>query len=197
MIKQQCRKVYSPGKNLSVDESLVLFKGKLSFIQYIKSKRARFGIKLFQLCISSGIPLDFLVYHGDLAPMLVEMGEGALMTERIPATLMERYLHKGHHLFIDNYYTSNILAKYFVERDTHVTGIIRDNRKNFLSELEAVQLGKRQAAFYQHEGNVIAKYRATKDSASNKPKIVNVLSTAHDASFGNTNRRDSRGGSKI
>ena len=75
MIKQQCREVYSPGKNLSVDESLVLFKGRLSFMQYIKSKRARFGIKLFQLCTSSGIPLDFLVYHGNLAPMLVEMGE--------------------------------------------------------------------------------------------------------------------------
>ena len=115
------------------------------------------------------------------------------MTERISATLMERYLHKGHHLFIDNYYTSNILAKYFVERGTHVTGTIRDNRKNFPAELKAIQLGKGQAAFYQHEGTVITKYRATKDSVSKKPKIVNVLSTAHGASFGNINRRDSDG----
>ena len=72
----------------SVDWNLVLFKGRLSFIQYIKLKRATFGIKLFPLCTSSGIPLD-------LVPRLVEMGEG-LMTERIPATLMERYLYKGH-----------------------------------------------------------------------------------------------------
>ena len=112
------------------------------------------------------------------------------MTERIPATLIERYLHKGHHLFIDNYYTYNILAKYFIERGIHVTGTIRHNRKNFPAELKAIQLGKGQAAFYQHEGTVIAKYRATKNSASKKPKIVNVLSTAHGASFGNTNRRD-------
>ena len=108
LIMQQCREVYSPGKNLSVDESLVLFKGRFSFMQYIKSKRARFGIKLFQLCTVSGIPLYFLAYHGNLAPILVEMGEGAMMTERNPAILMERHLHKGHHLFIDNYYTSNI-----------------------------------------------------------------------------------------
>ena len=50
MIKDRCGKVYSPGKNLSMDESLVLFKGRLSFKQYINTKRARFGIKLYQLC---------------------------------------------------------------------------------------------------------------------------------------------------
>ena len=82
------------------------------------------------------------------------------------------------------------MAKYFIERGTHV---IRDNRKNFPAELKAIQLGKGQATFYQHEGTVITKYRATKDSASKKPKIVNVLSTAHGASFGNTNRRDKDG----
>ena len=42
MIKRRCSEVYHPGKKLSVDESLVLFKGRLSFKQYIKSKRARF-----------------------------------------------------------------------------------------------------------------------------------------------------------
>ena len=45
MIKDRCCRVYSPGKCLSMDESLVLFKGRLSFKQYISSKRARFGIK--------------------------------------------------------------------------------------------------------------------------------------------------------
>ena len=32
MMKQLCREVYSPGKDLSVNESLVLFKGRLSFM---------------------------------------------------------------------------------------------------------------------------------------------------------------------
>ena len=59
MIKDQCGKVYSPGKSLSMDESLVLFKERLSFKQYISSKRARFGIKLYQLCTFNGILLDF------------------------------------------------------------------------------------------------------------------------------------------
>ena len=39
MIKKRCSDVYSPAKHLSMDESLVLFKGRLSFKQYIKTKR--------------------------------------------------------------------------------------------------------------------------------------------------------------
>ena len=56
--------VYSPGKNLSIDESLVLFKGRLKFKQYFKTNCARFGIKLYELCTSDGITLDFLIYCG-------------------------------------------------------------------------------------------------------------------------------------
>ena len=59
--------------------------------------------------------------------------------------------------------------------------------------MKAIHLGKGQAAFYQCEGNVITNYKVTKDSASKKPKIVNVLNTAHGALFGNTNRRDRDG----
>ena len=92
---------FSPGKDVSIDESLVLFMGRLSFQQHIKSKRARFGIKLYQLCTSNGILLDFIVHHGNIAPQLIEMEEEALITEGIPATLMERYFGKGHNLYID------------------------------------------------------------------------------------------------
>jgi len=50
-LRERCRKVYYPGKNLSVDESLVLFKGRVHFKQFIRTKRARFGIKLFELLL--------------------------------------------------------------------------------------------------------------------------------------------------
>ena len=64
MIREWCCKVYYSEKQLSVDESLVLFKGRLHVKQYIKTKRARFGIKLYELTSSDGITLDFLVYCG-------------------------------------------------------------------------------------------------------------------------------------
>ena len=193
MIRNTCSEVYSPGKYLSMDESLVLFKGRLSFKQYISSKRSRFGIKLYQLCTANGILLDFLVYHGNMSTELNEMGQHSLLTERIPTILMQKYLNKGHHLFVDNYYTSLGLANHLLENGTHITGTIRDNRKHFPNELKAVQLGKGEAAYYQSDGIVIAKFRAHKDKAVGKPKTVHILSTAHGAEMGNTSKRDRDG----
>ena len=61
---ERFRKVYQTGKILSADESPVLFIGRLKFKQYIKTKRSRFGIKLYELATSHGITLDLLVYSG-------------------------------------------------------------------------------------------------------------------------------------
>nr|XP_004207578.2 piggyBac transposable element-derived protein 4-like [Hydra vulgaris] len=64
ILRNRFKIVYKPGKNLSVDESLVLYKGRLHFCQYIITKRACFGIKLYKLATSKGTTLDFFVYCG-------------------------------------------------------------------------------------------------------------------------------------
>ncbi|PIO09390.1 hypothetical protein AB205_0104030, partial [Aquarana catesbeiana] len=46
-------RAYVPERDVSVDESLMAYKGRLSWIQYIASKRAQFGIKSYMLCESS------------------------------------------------------------------------------------------------------------------------------------------------
>lgn len=48
------KSVYIPEEHVSMDEELLLWKGKLSFRQYIPLKRARFGIKMFSLFESTG-----------------------------------------------------------------------------------------------------------------------------------------------
>ena len=49
LILPKFQETYCPSRNLSVDETLVKFKGKLSWKQFIKDKPARFGLKLFTL----------------------------------------------------------------------------------------------------------------------------------------------------
>ena len=138
MMKDRCGKVYSPGKSLSMDESLVLFKGRLSFKQYINSKRARFGIKLYQLYTFNGILLDFIVYHRNLEPGLISLENCPLITERIQVTVMQKY-----HLFIDNYYTSIYLTENLMQNGTYVTGTIREHRKHFPVEMKVLRLEER------------------------------------------------------
>ena len=45
--------VYVPEQIISIDESMIPFKGRIGFRQYIKSKRTRFGIKVWVLAESS------------------------------------------------------------------------------------------------------------------------------------------------
>ena len=54
-----------PYKDICIDESLILWKGRLAFKQYIPTKRHRFGIKVFVVCdYQTGVVLDFIVYTG-------------------------------------------------------------------------------------------------------------------------------------
>ena len=57
--------VYAPGKDLCIDESLLLFKGRLLFKQCIRTKRACLGIKFYELCTSESIPLYVHLFGGN------------------------------------------------------------------------------------------------------------------------------------
>ncbi|XP_072279998.1 piggyBac transposable element-derived protein 4-like [Pyxicephalus adspersus] len=45
MILQHFQQTYAPETDVSIDESLTAYKGRLSWVQYIASKRALFGVK--------------------------------------------------------------------------------------------------------------------------------------------------------
>lgn len=60
-LKKKFKTIFKPNQKLYIDESIVEWKGRLSFKQYIPSKRHRFGIKMFILCdCASGYLLDSL-----------------------------------------------------------------------------------------------------------------------------------------
>jgi len=57
--------LYLPGQNIAIDESLTLWRGRLSFRQYIPLKYSKFGIKTYELCESSlGYLWSFIIYSG-------------------------------------------------------------------------------------------------------------------------------------
>ena len=58
------KSVYTPDKEVSIDEELLLWKGRLGFKQYISNKRSCFGIKMFSLCEVSGYLWNSFVYIG-------------------------------------------------------------------------------------------------------------------------------------
>ena len=64
-IRNEFRQTLQPFRDLCIDESLVAFKGRLSWKQYIPSKRTRFGMKCFVLTdVECKMIIDFIVYSG-------------------------------------------------------------------------------------------------------------------------------------
>ena len=86
----------------------MLYKGRLSFKQYIPTKRSRFGIKIYLLCdVRTGMILDFIIYTGTTTDIIKFRDVG--ISGSIVMTLMQSYLDKGHNLFLDSWYTSPAL----------------------------------------------------------------------------------------
>lgn len=95
----QCfQSAYLPGENTSIGESLLLWKGRLSFKQCLPLKASKFGIKTFELCDSlTGCVWTFFMYTGagsNISPTIINITDN-LKNAKIVVSLMEPLLKKG------------------------------------------------------------------------------------------------------
>lgn len=117
-----------PSQNLVIDESLMLWKGRLAFRQYNPRKRNRFGIKLFVLCdCSTGIILDFIVYTGK-STNYEGSSPDAGVSAKVIQSLMQPYLGKNHVVYMDNWYSSPSLFDWLYTENTGACGTVRVDR---------------------------------------------------------------------
>ena len=181
--KRKFRNCMNPTQNLCIDESLLLWKERLGFKQYIPSKRHRFGIKLFQLvdCETKFI-FDFIVYTGSTTEYQVtsELGlSGSVVME-----LMLRYLNKGHHLYVDNWHTSPALFELLHRNKTGARGIVRKNRHGLPPLSTKLKRGDRQ---YRHTDILLVLKWQDK-------RKVYMLSTIHSTAYENSGKIDRQTG---
>ena len=93
--------VYNPGKNVSVDEAMIPFKGRSSLKQYMPQKPVKRGIKVWALAdAENGCMANFQVYTGKQGNS-VERGLGA----NVVKTLTKPYLNSFRHVFFYNFFT--------------------------------------------------------------------------------------------
>ena len=117
-LKKKCQSVYVPEKNLSLDEGMMKWKGRLNIKVYNPKKPCKYGLKFYFLCESkSGFVLDFEIYHGVSDSL-----------QNLVTRLLGRHLGKGYHVFMDNYYNSIQLTDHLYQQKTHCTGTLRLSR---------------------------------------------------------------------
>jgi len=101
-----------PGQNIAIDESLTLWRGRLSFRQYIPLKSSKSGIKSHELCEpSSGYLWSFIIYADkDTVFQTAFISGDTNKTATIVLSLVEPLLKKGCKLWMDKFYNSPALA---------------------------------------------------------------------------------------
>ena len=108
--------VYVPESNVAVDESLMLWKGRLQMKQYIPLKCARFGLKSYALCECGTGYIWKTLLHTQTSSMALEDASDGLVSSRIVLTLMKELLGKGYCVYMDNFYSSLALFRQLVQQ---------------------------------------------------------------------------------
>lgn len=98
----------NPEKDISIDETMIPFRGRVIFRRYLPNKAHKYGIKLFKLCIEKGYTWKFQVYQGKMRrnPDYRLVG----VAQRVVMYLVEPLLNNGRTVYVDNWYSSVSLA---------------------------------------------------------------------------------------
>lgn len=173
MFVNSCKTAYSMSEYTCIDEKLQAFRGKCSFRQYIPSKPAKYGIKIFALCDN----LNF--YTGNLEIYAGTQPDGPFKIDNGAASVVKRLIQPisktGRNVTTDNWFTSVELANDL--QKTHklsLLGTLRKNKRQIPPEFTQTKHRIITSSYFAFNKNqTLVSYMPKKN------KIVLVLSTMH------------------
>lgn len=123
-VNQNLKKFYLPGENLTIDEQLVPFRGRVSFKQYLPSKPDKYGMKIWWICDSkTSFPLYGIPYLGKEGTNRAQN-----LAYNVVNQLCEPYFRTNRNITFDNYFTSIEVAKTLAENGLTIVGTMRKNK---------------------------------------------------------------------
>jgi len=115
---QKFRKAYSPKQELSLDETMISWQGRLNFETYNPGKITKYGQLVRMMCEA---------VLGYICNMEMYSTEGKKLDDTV-LSLLDRNLGQNHHIYQDNFYNSVRLAQTLLDRIMRVCGTTRANR---------------------------------------------------------------------
>ena len=135
MVQESFKVHYNPGKNQTVDEAVIGFKGRLSFVQYLPAKPIKCGMKVWMRCNSESAYLhEFDVYLGHQQNSIHGLAYDVVMK------LCQHIAGKNHHLYCDNYFTYILLFTDLLNMKIYASGTIRQNKQDLPGEVKKPQI---------------------------------------------------------
>jgi hypothetical protein len=113
-------KEFELGQNISIDETIVGFKGRHHLVNYIRIKKHhQWGPKEYSLCDAKTGYCHQTVYHTK-GLKVSQYGQPFDVCDK----LLTGHGGKNHHLVVDNYYTSIALCEEMQKKCIYVTGTV-------------------------------------------------------------------------
>lgn len=173
MFVENCKAHYSLGQFATIDEKLEAFRGRCSFVQYIPSKPAKYGLKIFALADAK------VFYTANLEVYVGTQPDGPYKLSNSPADLVERMVspisRTGRNITIDNWFTSIPLAsKLLNDHKLTLVGTIRKNKREIPPEFSQTKNRPICSTMFGFQKDLTLVSYIPK-----KGKVVNLLSTMH------------------
>jgi hypothetical protein len=165
-----CLDSYRPGPFCTIDEHMVGFRGRCSFIMYLPSKPDKYGIKVFALVCSHCFYLyNAKIYTGKEGTQPVrDLGSKTVLT------LTEPIMNSCRNITMDNWFTSVPLAEKLLEKKLTCVGTIKKNKpdipQKFLPQRGRAELS---SLFGFEDDKTLVSF------VPKKNKAVILLSTMH------------------
>ncbi|XP_065672246.1 piggyBac transposable element-derived protein 3-like [Hydra vulgaris] len=129
-LNKKFTELYSALRSVSINESMILFKGRSSLRQYISVKPIKRGYKLWSLADMDGYLYKLEVYQGkDSCRIDPAMSKYFGLGEKVIYQMTKSLQRKFHEVFIDYYFTSVPLMKYLISHQVLSCGTLRTKRK--------------------------------------------------------------------
>lgn len=165
-------------REISVDESMISYRGRLSFLQYMPKKPHKWGIKVWVLAeLETGYTWNFNVQCGkeDSSQPGVPLGTQVVLE------LTKDLANKGYHVYFDNYYTSPALCTILLNNGFGSCGTVRLNRKGLDERFKKEAVSTHGINVYKHGDILGLKWK--------DKKVVSLLTTIHGHEMVSITRR--------
>ena len=140
-LQEKFASVYAPQQNVAVDESMVPWRGSISFRIFIPSKPMRFGMKLYMCCESESSYVSCMELYTGKKGDKREVDHGPNVVKRLVQRLGASYT-----VFVDSFFRSVTLFEQLRKEGITACGTIRKDRRGLPEELEQMKLKKGEAS---------------------------------------------------
>ena len=129
---RNARRIYIPGKGITVDKQLVGHRGRIPGRTYIPFKPRKYGLKIFWACESNtGYRLNAIAYDGKEVNRVHHN-----FAQDIVLKVVETWYGTGRDICTDNYFTSYTLANQLLQQNLTLLGTVRRHRRVILLVLQ-------------------------------------------------------------